>query len=343
MKLPTLQALTCQLPEEAQLSKEVIRRLPLSEKHRIVEFMNTHWGSRHPLVNNEQLFSYYYEDGDMTNFYCLEDKDGIAALCGYIKCSKAENCDIWVSIWCAVKGKNGLGLALMGKMQELTGAKVISCNNIRKNTMAFYTFLGYHPDGLNHYYRLRDLPQYKMAVVNSKKIPLCPAPSTQLVEFDTIEKVADSFNGFDLCKPQKDLWYVEKRYFSYPHYSYKVYGIFKDNSCKSLVVFRVNESEEGFVLRVVDYIGRPDDICDLCGHIDSLMKQYSCEYCDMYCFGVDGSKAGFVLRDKEDENIIPNYLNTLLQQNIDYYFFTSDTENFMMFKADGDQDRMNLG
>ena len=63
----------------------------------------------------------------------------------------------------------------------------------------------------------------------------------------------------------------------------------------------------------------------------------------MYCFGADGTKAGFVLRDKDDTNIIPNYLNTLLQQNIDYYFFTTDTDSFVMFKADGDQDRKNLG
>ncbi|MBQ5782243.1 MAG: hypothetical protein IIV99_02510 [Oscillospiraceae bacterium] len=324
------------------MSNEVINRIPLSQKHRIVEFLNTHWGSNHPLVNNETLFSYYYVDGDMTNFYTLEDDDGIAAVCGYIKCSQQPDSDIWISIWCAKKGKNGLGLALMGKMQELTGAKVISCNNIRKNTMPFYTFLGYHPDGLNHYYRLRDLSQYKMAVVNSKNIPSCPAPSTQLVRFYSIDEVAQHFSNFDSSKPAKDLWYVDKRYFKYPHYEYNVYGIFKDGRCDSLAVFRVNESEEGFVLRVVDFIGRPQDIDGLCGHIDSLMEQYDCEYCDMYCFGVDGSKAGFVLRTEEDTNIVPNYLNTLLQKNIDYYFFTSYTENFVMFKADGDQDRKNI-
>ncbi|MBQ5314215.1 MAG: hypothetical protein J6K30_09230 [Oscillospiraceae bacterium] len=325
------------------MSNEIIKRLPLCEKNKVVDFLNEHWGSRHPLVNNEQLFNYYYVDGDMTNFYYLEDDGEIAAVCGYIKCSEKPDSDIWISIWCAKKGKNGLGLALMGKMQELTGARVMSCNNIRKNTMAFYTFLGYHPDEMKHYYRLRDLSEYKMAVVNNKNIPLCPAPSTQLVKFDNIEQIKAAFNNFDSCKPQKDYWYVDKRYFRYPHYEYKVYGIYKDGSCDSLVVFRVNESDEGYVLRVVDYIGSPENICDLNGHIDALMEQFDCEFCDMYCFGADGTKAGFVLRDKDDTNIIPNYLNTLLQQNIDYYFFTTDTDSFLMFKADGDQDRKNLG
>ncbi len=325
------------------MSNDIIKRVPLCEKEIIIDFLNEHWGTRHPLVNNEDLFRYYYVDGDMTNFYYLESDGEIAAVCGYIKCSEDADSDIWISIWCAKKGKNGLGLALMGKMQELTGAKVMSCNNIRKNTMAFYTFLGYHPDKMDHYYRLRDVEEYKMAVVNSKNIPLCDTPSTQLVRFENIEEVKKHFNNFENSSPKKDYWYVDKRYFKYPHYEYNVYGVFKNAVCDSLVVFRVNESDEGFVLRLVDFIGKPENIADLNGHIDVLMEQYDCEFCDMYCFGVDGEKAGFVLRDEQDENIIPNYLNTLLQQNIDYYFFTSNTDKFMMFKADGDQDRKNLG
>ena len=325
------------------MSNDIIKRVPLCEKEIIIDFLNEHWGTRHPLVNNEDLFRYYYVDGDMTNFYYLEDNGEIAAVCGYIKCSEDADSDIWISIWCAKKGKNGLGLALMGKMQELTGARVMSCNNIRKNTMAFYTFLGYHPDKMDHYYRLRDLNEYKMAVVNNKNIPECSVPSTKLVRFENIEAVKEHFSNFKNSSPKKDYWYVDKRYFKYPHYKYNVYGVFKNGVCDSLVVFRVNESEEGYVLRLVDFIGKPENIADLNGHIDVLMEQFDCEFCDMYCFGVDGSKAGFVLRDENDTNIIPNYLNTLLQQNIDYYFFTSNTENFVMFKADGDQDRKNLG
>ncbi len=325
------------------MNSEAIKRLKLCEKEQIVDFLNEHWGTKHPLVNNETLFNYYYVDGEWINFYCLCDDDGIAAVCGYIKCSEKADSDIWISIWCAKKGKNGLGLALMGKMQKLTGAKVMSCNNIRQNTMPFYTFLGYHPDEMKHYYRLRDLNGYRMAVVNNKNIPECDAADTQLAEFADICDVKKHFDNFGYCKPQKDYWYIDKRYFNYPHYKYKVFGIFKNDKCTSLVVFRVNESDEGKVLRLVDYIGNPADFCDISGHIDVLMEKFGCEFCDCYCYGVEGEKAGFVLRDADDENIIPNYLNPLWQKNIDYYFFTSSTEDFMMFKADGDQDRINLG
>ena len=320
-----------------------IRRIPLAEKQLILDFLNEHWGSKHPLVNNEVLFNYYFLDGEMTNFYVLEDGDGVAAICGYINCSSEENCDIWISIWCAKKGKNGLGLALMGAMKELTGANVMACNNIRANTMPFYTFLGYHPDKMNHYYRLADKAEYKMAVVNEKNIPTSEKINgVWLEEMKDIAQVKATFAIPAQCRPHKDYWYINKRYFEYPHYEYKVYAVHIGDSVPALVMFRVNESDEGYVLRLVDYIGAKEDFRLLSGFVDELMAEFNCEYCDMYSWGVDGEDAGFVLR-VADENIIPNYLNTLLQKNIDYYFFTSSTENFMMFKADGDQDRMNLG
>ncbi len=320
-----------------------IRRIPLYEKNLVIDFLNENWGSRHPLVNNETLFNYYYVDGDMTNFYVLEDNGRIAAVCGYIKCSEKVDSDIWISIWCAKKGKNGLGLALMGAMKELTGRNVMSCNNIRENTMAFYTFLGYHPDKMDHYYRLSDRNEYKMAVVNEKVIPeSLKTQDTKLELMSDIEEIKVKFDIPDGMKPQKDYWYINKRYFEYPHYDYKVYLLYSENIPVSLVVFRVNESDEGYVLRLVDYIGNKENIGLLSGHIDELMIEFDCEFCDMYCWGMDGKKAGFVKRT-DDTNIIPNYLNTLWQKNIDYFFFTSDPDGFMMFKADGDQDRKNLG
>lgn len=325
------------------MDNQVIRRVPLREKNIVVDFLNRNWGSKHPLVNNEELFNYYYVDGDMVNFYVIETDGIVDAVCGYIKCAQQEKSDIWISIWCARKGRNGLGLQLMGAMKQLTGANVISCNNIRQNTMPFYTFLGYHPDKMKHYYRLANRENYKISLINEKIIPLSTKDeNTELNELSDINSVKSVFEISQGLKPAKDYWYIEKRYFKYPHYSYKVYGVYHCSQCVSLVVFRVNQGEEGNVLRLVDYIGLPENFKLLSGLIDPLMEQFQCEYCDMYCWGVDGKKAGFVERTG-DGNIIPNYLNPLWQKNIDYFFFTSDPVGFTMFKADGDQDRKNLG
>ncbi len=320
-----------------------IKRILLSEKNSIIEFLNENWGSKHPLVNNETFFNYYYVDKDMTNFYGYYQEGKIIAICGYIKCSESENSDIWISIWCAKKGKNGIGLELMGAMQNLTGASVISCNNIRENTMPFYTFLGYHPDRLNQYYILNNDIKYKIANIKNIPNPLLNIQNNVALKlFNDTTQVKNNFINKTDIFPKKDFHYIENRYFKNPYYNYLVYGIYQDNICKALVVFRLNESDEGFVLRLVDYIGNKADFSLLNGQITPLLKQFHAEYCDCYSFGVDTISAGFTLREKDDENIIPNYLNPLLEKNIDYFFFTSNPENFTMFRADGDQDRKNL-
>ena len=82
------------------------RRAAAADRGAIIEFMNLHWGSRHPLVNLPDYFTYYYQNGDpdseLLNFaLCLED-ERIAALCGFIPSSR-DGREIWVSIWCADK------------------------------------------------------------------------------------------------------------------------------------------------------------------------------------------------------------------------------------------------
>ena len=243
-----------------------IKRISMSEKSLIVDFLNENWGSKHPLVNNDTLFNYYYADGDMTNFYSWIENGEVLAVCGYIKCSREKNSDIWISIWCAKKGKNGVGLQLMGAMKDLTGANVISCNNIRKNTMPFYTFLGYHPDKLFHYYRLAKRDVYKIAVPSGSNIPKSEKiENTALKQHFDIGSIKECFVIPAHLKPKKDLWYIDKRFFNYPHYEYKVFTVEKDCKAVSLVVFRVNNSDEGNVLRLVDYIGENDDFKLLSG------------------------------------------------------------------------------
>ncbi|MEG3030239.1 MAG: hypothetical protein RR827_07560 [Oscillospiraceae bacterium] len=325
------------------MNNEGIKRAALWEKPKIVSFLNENWGDNHRLVNNETFFNYYYLDGENINFYYLEEEGKIAAICGYIKCSQSPHSDIWVSIWCAKKGKNGLGLALMGAMQSLTGANVMACNNIRENTLPFYNFLGYYPGKMQHYYRLNDLEKYNIAVVNNKNIlPCTKADGVVLKEFRSIAELQQAFPLDSVCAPHKDYWYLNKRYFNNPYLSYIVLGLYQNNACVSLVVFRVNKGEEGNVLRLVDYVGAPHNFELLNGWVDVLLQQLCCEYCDMYSVGVNGGSAGFSLLCDGDTNILPNYLNPILQENIDYFYFTTHQQDFMMFKADGDQDRKNI-
>ena len=113
-----------------------------------------------------------------------------------------------------------------------------------------------------------------------------------------------------------------------------------------MFVLRVNPVGENTVLRLVDYWGSEEDFAKVGGTIDALLQQYDAEYCDMYCTGLSEDSVnagGFTLRERGSETVIPNYLNPPVDFNTDYFYFTSDAQGFRMFKADGDQDRPNLG
>ncbi len=98
------------------------------------------------------------------------------------------------------------------------------------------------------------------------------------------------------------------------------------------------------VLRVIDYMGDVGELKYLGGAFEELIHVSEYEYIDFYCYGVDEeilNKAGFVKKQFNDVNIIPNYFEPFVQQNIDINFATSEADNFYMFKGDGDQDRPN--
>lgn len=94
----------------------------------------------------------------------MAETDGqLAAVAGYILANRSSRPDVWVSVWCARKGCNGIGLELMAALPGLTGARVLACNNIRPKTMAFYRFLGWSADRMDHYYRLAPRAEYRLA------------------------------------------------------------------------------------------------------------------------------------------------------------------------------------
>ncbi len=320
----------------------VFRLAHADEKPLVEAFMDANWGGKHPLIHLEDYFNFYYKNGEALQFAFAVDGGEILAVAGYIRASSDANPDIWVSIWCAKKGCNGVGLELMAELPRLVGARSMSCNNIRPKTMPFYTFLGYYAARLPHFYRLSDRESYDVARITNKVI----MPANGIY---TLERVHDkqqlemTFKPDKNLRPHKDLWYLTRRYFEYPRQKYDVWAV---QGSGELLVTRTVKVGETAVLRIVDYIGKPDAFAELGTAIDGIMKAENAEYADCYCFGISAevfAEAGFCERKQDSENIIPNYLTPLLCENTDYYFFTDSTENFTMFKADGDQDRPNVG
>lgn len=325
------------------------------DKAAITEFMDQNWGSKHPLIHVDEFFNYYYADGEKINFALAEtaaEPHEIAAVCGFIPCSR-ERTDIWISIWCAKKEKalSGAGLELMSRMQELCGARTICCNNIRPNTMGFYRLLGYTAERVPHFYRLaQNKAQDDFKIAKIKHIPTANNIKSDilLVPAENIESISACFTPPAEARPYKDLWHINRRYFKYPFQKYNVY-LCKEHGCENasaVLVLQKVYTEGTVVLRVVDYIGKDETFAKLCAPLGEIMQKENAEYLDCYVYGISADimrAAGFCERLENDENIIPNYLTPPLYENTEYYFFTSNDKNFTLWKADGDQNRPNIG
>lgn len=319
-----------------------------SDKAALFRFMDENWGEAHPLLHDEKFFRYYYENETGLNFAFAEDENGdIKAAAGYIACNKACS-DIWISLWCTKKekGAQGAGLQLMGHMAALTGADFISCNNIRPETMVFYDFLGYTTGRIRHYYRVRQgCTDFRLA--KNPVLPDAAAKSTLLFEVCRSAAQLNSLCLPEQILPHKDSWYLERRFLSYPYENgYTLYlGREAADAAPTLAVAiqTVLVPEAGTtVLRLVDYVGQPEDFGRLSGFLDQLLTDSGAEYLDCYAFGLSEelcADAGLTERTANSDTIIPNYLTPPLYENTEYYCFTSQPENFLLFKADGDQNR----
>ncbi len=316
------------------------------DRKMILDFVHTHWDVQNPFLDEPVFFSYYFEGEEDCLRFALAEEDGrLVALAGYVPSSCCKKPDIWVSFWLADKNCRGAGLDLMAQMQTLTGCRYMSCNNIRPKTRVFYEFIGFSTGRVEHFYRLAKREQYQLArVQKTERLPVSGFMSLHVLS----DVMALRNCGFSMpqANPYKDLWHVERRYFRYPNQKYLVYAAKApkgDASPLALLVVRVIQVEDCCVLRIVDYIGDTQHLPQLGTAIEGLLQEYQAEYIDFYCVGIEPQRlkeAGFTQREEHDtENIIPNYLDPPLFENTEYYYFTSEQEQFRLCKADGDQDR----
>lgn len=328
-------------------SEYSFRLATTADRPAIIAFMNTHWESRHPLINLPEFFDFYYNaPGGRLNFALAEQDGRFAALAGYIPASEGKQPDIWVSLWVAARQATGSGLELMAALPALTGCRTLACNNIRPKTRAFYEFLGFTTGQMGHFYRLAPRAEYLVARPAHRQI-LPVQGGAALVPYPAKEALLQSGFVPPQANPYKDFWYITRRYYAYPRQTYSVYGAVLPGQVIpfGLLVTRTVPVLGTFVLRIADYLGPPALLPRLGSAINGLLQAENAEYIDLYCAGLSAellAQTGFTHRTAEDQSILPNYLTPPLFENTEYYYFTNRPENFTMFKADGDQDRPNL-
>ena len=133
-----------------------------------------------------------------------------------------------------------------------------------------------------------------------------------------------------------------------PHQCYDVWAVQEAGALLAYANTRtITAAETGCVpvVRLVDFIGDDAVLPRIGGALDKLLHDAGAEYLDCYNAGIPAAvwaAAGLTERREDDGVIIPNYLTPPLRQNTEYYYFTNQPDGFVLFKADGDQDRPNL-
>lgn len=324
-----------------------IRQARYDEIPEIMDFIDNYWKKGHILAKNRELFEYEYVPDGKVNFYIAKNKETqeIESLQGFIYTSESESKkDIWGSISKTRNDHPNMPFLC----RELT-VRICEDLNIRyelgvgvnkKTALALAELDGYYSHKMNHYYRLSDREEYKIAEIKNKilkpKDKSIQQYSPQKV--NSIEELKKQYD-FSIAEnsiPYKDEWYINRRYFKYPFYDYSVYVI-RD----AFFVTREQKLNDEKILRIVDYIGNQSSFGELYDYFSNKLTEY--EYIDFYNFGFKDEhlkEAGFINKEETPENIIPNYFSPFVKENIDIYVH-SQAENTLYFKGDSDQDRPN--
>ncbi len=332
------------------MSGVVFRLARPEEQQRVLDFVNANFDWRLPLVNRPEWFRFYYESGDGLQFAVAQEGDEWLAVAGYIRANRSPSPDIWVSVWVARKGHNGVGLELMDALPQLTGARVVACNNIRPKTMAFYRFLGWEAGRVGHFFRLADRKEYRLASPGPDAARLPAEGDLTLDPVHSVTRLQGMGMPPSSHTPRKDIWYMTRRYFNFDHYRYEVWCATERGKLLAYLVtrladVRLQDGSSVRVLRVVDFVGEDAVLARLGTALDRLLTESGAEYLDCYCAGIPAgtmARAGLSERREGDGTTIPNYLDPPVRENTEYYYFTSQPKDFVLFRADGDQDRPNL-
>lgn len=341
-----------------------IRLARADERDKIMNFIHVYWKEGHILSRDKRLFEYEFLEGDKLHIIIAIRKTTgeIEGMLGYLPCSNGldkEKFDIWGSIWKVRDDHSNmtfLGVELVKRLKEILQYRCnIGIGINPDTTLPIRKAIFKEKTGrMKHFYMLnKNIKKFCIACINQKpevEDSITEGINTKeienVIEFSTAEELETHFEVEKLNTiPYKDNWYINKRFFSHPYYQYMVYGIkTTEQKIGALVVMRSVEYQGSRILRIVDFLGDTSLFSGLGSNLKQIMETGGYEYIDFYSFGIDERyilNAGFTEKTDKDINVIPNYFEPFLQENVNIWI-RYQQEGTVFCKADGDQDRPNI-
>jgi hypothetical protein len=328
-----------------------IRFANIDDVDRIMAAIKDHWDSNHILALNKEFFIYVFSgEENNINFVIAENKNNheILGFLGYIRYSLSQPCSISPVMWKALEEKgNFWGLKMLLFLINKDCFDFVFSTGIDSKTVPIYKYLRYYTGKLDHYYRIMDKKSYTIADIKNKIIlPVLPS-GFEMILVEDIFSFCKVFNLFYLSikkgLPHKDIDYFRRRFFEHPIYDYKIFFIHSKytKEGRAFLVCREVEQFGTKILRIVDFVGDEEYLAGISVPIQNLIEQNNYEYVDFYSYGISEkimNEAGFVRR-MDNDNIIPNYFEPFIRNNVDILFYLSRLDDdIRLFKADADQD-----
>lgn len=313
----------------------------------IMQFIHDYWSENHILAHDREIFEFQYVYGDEVCFVLSVDKDTeeIEGVLGYIPYDMEGERDIFTALWKVRKSANPFqGMDQLYFLEENGRCRNLYCVGINPKTFSIYKYMKKRIADLEHYYMLNDLPEYRIAKISDKKL-LRPAEEscsfTLLKDFAELEQIYDDLKRYE---PVKSLSYLRRRYFEHPEYEYQIYRV-QHQGQNAVIIGRIQKHDGASVYRIMDILGAEECFAAAGSALHELLVREEYEYIDLYEYGMSEEalkKAGFVKAELEEENVIPNYFEPFVQENIEIHIFHPKDVEARMFKGDGDQDRPNF-
>lgn len=325
-----------------------IRRAVYEDIPNIMQFMDEHWKPGNVLAKDREFFEWQFVDGDKVNMFLgVDDSSGkIYGMIGAIVYNKKANPDISGCTWQVIKSPNPmLGIELSEYMKKQLQPRYLCSLGLTEKALKINELWGWASTAMDHYYRLADREDYKIANVKNRIIPTVEDTGYRLEPIYSVEDMKQIIPEEKLLSfiLSKDYSYIRKRYFEHPIYQYDKWKIVdrEGKSC-SVMMTRAETVQDRKICKIIDYYGKLDDLGRITAALDKVMKERDYEFVDIYSFGVPTDlyeQAGFCCCDETCENIIPNYFHPFEQRNVTLKMTNPKLPGITMFRGDGDQDR----
>lgn len=318
----------------------------------IMDFFKKHWSEKHIFANDRSFFEYEFCRDEEVCLVLLVNAEGdIRGTLGYIPYGK-ERRDIFTVMWKVLESEELFtGISLLYYLVDHGSCRHIYTSGFNESTRNIYRYLGFMTVNLTHYYMLNDSAEHVIAKIADgeafgRSRPEADA-DTRLVPVKSEENFLNRYRAEDAQdKIVKSAEYMVHRYFQNPKYSYLIYEIDTVFAKKpSFLIAREQEYGVSRAFRIVDFVGDAAVLGRIGTEIERLLKSGGYEYADFYAYGVDDElmrKSGFVKKEPDSVNIIPNYFAPFCQKNINIGAVFEKGMHPLIFKGDGDQDRPSL-